>query len=99
MNIFRNPIERLQITKPAFALFDIGLNHIALAALFDMPRAAFLQFGFNKVAFAAGKQISPQPRVQLIAQSLIAAYPAVFQHRGTDGVIFFAKPQTVFDCA
>ncbi len=37
MLVFRDPIEGLQIAQTTFALFDIGLQHIALATLFFMP--------------------------------------------------------------
>ena len=99
VHIFRNPVERLKIPQPAFAFFHIGFDHIALAALFQVACFPLLQFGLDKFTRAAGEKIRPQSCIQIIAEGLITAYPAVFQHRRPDGVIFFAKPQTVFDCA
>ena len=52
VQIFADPVERLQITQAALALFHVGLQHIALPALAFMAFGAFLQLGFDE--FGAG---------------------------------------------
>ena len=44
MDIFSNPIERVEIAKPTFAIFDIGFDHISAVPHAPMPIVAFYHF-------------------------------------------------------
>ena len=48
VDVFPDPIKRLQIAQPAFAFFDIWLNHIALTALLSVPLGAFRKLCVNE---------------------------------------------------
>ena len=41
VHVFRDPEQRLQIAKAAFALFDVRLNNISLPALLAVAFSAF----------------------------------------------------------
>ena len=48
VNVFCDPEHRLQIAQATFALFDVRLNHISLAALFLVTLGALKQLGFDE---------------------------------------------------
>jgi len=44
MDIFSNPIERVEIAKPTFAIFDIGFDHISAVPHAPVSIVAFHHF-------------------------------------------------------
>ena len=99
VQVFADPIQRLQIAQPALGLFHIGFQHIALPALALVAFGAFGQFGVNKLAPCGAKQVRPKLVVQLCCKGCIARDIAVFQKGGADGDILAPKTQAVFDGA
>jgi hypothetical protein len=63
MFVFRDPVERLQVAQAALALLDVGFQHVALAALLAMARAAFLELGLDELAHRAVEELLAQPAV------------------------------------
>ena len=98
INIFCDPVERLQIAQPAFALFDVGLDHIALA-LFQMTLVAFCQFGLDEILGIAREQLGAQPVCKRVGELLVAGQKSLLQHRRADGVILRAQPDAILDGA
>ena len=72
VDIFLNPIQGLQIAQPAFALFDIRLHHVALAALLEVARLTFRKLGFGKLACGIFKELFTQLGLKLLEHLLIA---------------------------
>ena len=99
VHIFPDPVERLQVAQPAFALFDVGFNHIALAALLAVPLGALIELGFDKVGRSGLEQVLPQLFTQITRQARVTGKIAVFNKAGADCVIVGGKAQAVFDRA
>ncbi len=97
MDVFRDPVQRLQIAQAALALFDIGFDHIALPALFLMACVAFFQLGFDKVPFSSLEQVRPQLAVQVRSQNRFATQETVFKKGGADGIILAPQFDTFLD--
>ena len=76
--IFGDPKQRLQVAQAAFALFDIRLDHIALAALFDVPRLTLGQFGGDEFFFCAAKDLLGEGGPQRFGHVWVAADRALF---------------------
>ena len=99
VDVFRDPVQRLQIAQAAFALFHVGFDHIALAALLFVAGVTLFQLGLDKLAFGAFEQVAPQLGFQIAGKRAVTDQIAVFQHRCADGEIFGTKADTVFDRA
>ena len=95
MQIFANPIERLQIAQTPLGLFDIRLQHIALPALALVPLGALCQLRLNELAPRGLEEIAPKPVAQLGLKRRMAADEPMLQKRGADGDIVAAKPQAI----
>ena len=98
VQVFGDPEQRLQVSQAALALFDVGLDHIALALLF-VPRVAFRQLGLGKGALGALEEIVPEALIEFLGQHPLARQKAVFEEGGADRVILCAQAQTVADGA
>jgi len=59
IDVFGDPVERLQVAQPAFALFDVGLHDVALAAVLFEPLAALVKLGFHELGACLGEQGLP----------------------------------------
>ena len=97
VEIFGDPIERLQIAQPAFALFDIGLQHITLPALFAVPRGTFIKLCLDELRAGAGEKLVAQCVLQFGSQRRIARQIAHFQEGRADREILFAEPEAFLD--
>jgi hypothetical protein len=53
--VFRDPVQRLQVAQPALAFLDVGLQHVALAALLAVAAVAFFQLGLDELAVVPAK--------------------------------------------
>ena len=81
IEIFADPIERLQIAQPAFAFLDVGLDQIAAFALAGMARIALGQLGLDEILAAAGGDLVPEFLAQLVIERAVAPQIARFQQR------------------
>ena len=99
IDVFGDPVEGLQVSQPALALFDIGLQHVTLSALFLVTGVALGQFGLDEVGLGIGEQFLPEPGFQLDRQCFVAGQEALLQQRGADRVILSAKTQAIVDGA
>ena len=95
MQIFPDPIERLQIAQPALGLFDIRLQHIALPALALVPLGPLGQLRLDELAPRSFEQLAPKPVAQLGLKRRMAADEPMLQQRRADGDVIAAKPQAM----
>ena len=72
IKIFADPIERLQIAQPAFAVLDIGLDQIAAFALALMAFVALGELGFDEILAVAGRDVAPEFLAQFIVKLAVA---------------------------
>ena len=99
VHVFQDPVERLQIAQAAFALFDIGFHHVALAALFFVAAFALGELGIDEFGLGAVEQLIAQPRLEIGGEIGIAGHVAAFKHRGADGEILAAQADAILDGA
>ena len=95
VQVFADPVQGLQVTQAALALFHVGFQHIALAALAFVTFGAFGQLRLDKSRTGVFEQVGPQVIRQIAGQGRVADDKAVFQKRGADGDIFAAKGQAI----
>ncbi len=69
IEIFADPIERLQIAQPALAFLHIGLDQIAALALAAVAHLALGQLGFHEIAAIAGGDFGPEFLAQIVIQA------------------------------
>ena len=96
VEVFADPVQRLQIAQAALGFLDIGFQDIALLAMLFVPLAAFGQLGFDELGAGRAEQVRPKPLVQLCCESGIARDEAMFQERGANGEIRAAELDAVF---
>ena len=89
VDIFADPVQRVQIAQAALALFHIGFDDIAAVAQAFVPLVAFGQLLFDKLALGAGGNIDPEPTLRLFVQGPVAPHIAAFQQRGADRHVGF----------
>ncbi len=66
IEIFADPIERLQVAQAAFAFLDVGLDEIAAFALALMALVALGQLGLDEFAAVAGGDLGPECLAQFV---------------------------------
>lgn len=64
VEVFPDPVERLEVAQPALALLDVGFEHIALAALPLVALAAFLELGVDEFRARAAEEVVPERLVE-----------------------------------
>ena len=78
VDVFANPVKRMQIAQTALAFLDIGFDHVAAVAQFLVPLVALGQFLGDELAFGAGDDFGPEaPRAFFIKRAVtpdIAAF-------------------------
>ena len=95
MKVLADPVQGLQVAKAAFALFDVGLQHIALAALPAVPLGPLGQLRLDELGAGVAEQVVPQPLSQVFGQWRVAGDEAMLQQGGPDRDVFPAQPQAV----
>ena len=91
VDVFADPVQRLQIAQTAFALFDVGFDHITLPALLAVALCTFLQFGFDEIGNCGRKKLCAQTFGQFSGQACVANQKPFFDKAGADGIIFACK--------
>ncbi len=94
-DVFRDPEQRLQVAQPALAFLDIGLLHIALAALPQVSFFALRQFHFDEFSLGSLDHVLPELDLEVFRQFLVTAYVTAFQHGGPDRLVGFCQPDTI----
>ena len=77
IEIFADPVERLQIAQAPLALLDVGLDQIAAFALARVALVAFGELGFDEIRAGAGGDL---PRIS-------CAVPHRARNRPTDSAL------------
>ena len=95
VQVFPDPVERLQIAQPALALFHVRLKHIALAALALVPVRALCQLRLDEIGGRVLEQVVAQPGAQVLRQRFMPRDIAPLQKRGADRVILTPQADTV----
>ncbi len=62
VDVFGDPIHRLQIPQAALAFLDVRLDHIALAALLGMPRGTLLELSLDELGGGRFEKLVPKAR-------------------------------------
>ena len=99
VDIFPDPVERLQIAQAALAFLDVGFNHIAAVAHAFVPGIAFGQLLGEELALAAFDNLVPEPGAQFFVKRLFAPHQPAFEQRGADGEVFLRHPHRIADRA
>jgi hypothetical protein len=70
IEIFADPVERLQIAQSALAFLDIGLDEIAAFALPQMPLVALGELGLDEILAVARGDLGPEFLAQFVVETL-----------------------------
>ena len=82
MDIFADPVERMEIAKPALAVLDVGLDDIAAVPHPRMALVALGELGANKLARGSGDDVAAEAKPCLFRQALVAPQEACLEQRG-----------------
>jgi hypothetical protein len=69
VDIFADPVERVQVAQPALALFHIGFDDIARIAQPLVPLIALVQLVGDELAFVARDDLGKEARPRLVEQA------------------------------
>ena len=78
MRIFPDPVERMQIAQPAFAVLNIGFDNIAAVAHFLVPFVAFRHFQRDKLRRGFADDFGPKPVGRFVINVAIAPHKPTF---------------------
>ena len=99
VDIFADPVERLEIAQGPLAVLDIGLDDIAAVTHALVPRVAFGELLRQEQPLAALGDFVPEALAQLLVKRLIAPHQPAFEQGGADGEILLRHPHRVGDGA
>ncbi len=91
IDIFADPVERLQIAQTALAFLDVGLDQIAAFALARMALVALGQLGLDEILPGAGRNLGPEARAHILVEIFIAPQKARFEQRRADRHVLFGE--------
>ena len=92
VDIFADPVQRLQIAQAAFAVLDIGFHDIARIAHAFVAGVTFGQLFGHELAFRSGHHLAPESLLGHVVHVLVAPQIAAFEDGGADGEIAFGLP-------
>ena len=92
VDIFADPVERVQIAQAALALFDIRLDDIAAVPETLVALVSLGQLFSDVLPLGPGHHFGPEPALRLGKQGLIAPDIAPFEQRGADCQIGLGHP-------
>ena len=99
VDIFADPVQRVQIAQSAFALLNVGFDHVAAIAQPLVTFVALGQFLRDILPLGSGDHFGPEPRAGRIEQRLIAPHIAPFEQCGADCQIAFGHPHHIVERA
>src|SRR5258705_6136105 len=79
MNIFADPVERVEIAQPALAVLDVRLDHVAAVAHADVPLVALSELGGDGLGSRARDQFPAEAAHGLLEQAVIVPQPAALE--------------------
>ena len=89
VDIFADPVERVQVAQAALALFDVRLDDIAAVSQPLVALVAFGQLLRDETALGSSSNLVPEAAAGLFVKPLIAPDIAAFEQRGADRQIAF----------
>ncbi len=95
VDVFADPVQRLEIAQTALSVFHIGFDDIAAVAHPLVPRIALGELLLEKITLAAADDLGPEPSARLFVQLLVAPYDPPFEQRGADRQVFACHLQCV----
>ena len=98
-DVAAHPIECLEVSQAAFALFDVGLDQEGAVAVAPMSGVALGLFGDQESAGAVGAAEGHEALAELGEQTLVAGQQARVDHGGADHHVALGVVQAVFDRA
>ena len=91
IHVLDDPVERLQIAKPALPFFQVRLNDIARVAGARMAIVPFGQLVGDELGILALDGFSLEQRHHVGGEELVTADEAGVQHAGLDGDIILRE--------
>ena len=92
VDIFADPVERVQIAQAALALLDVGLDHVATVAQALVPFVALGQFLGDELTLGPFDDVLPESRLGFLVEPLVTPDVPAFEHRRADRQVRFAHP-------
>ena len=84
VDVFADPVERVQVAQAALALLDVGLDDIAAVAQPLVPIIALGQLLGDELALGAGDDFGPEAAQGLFIKRLVAPDVAALEHGRAD---------------
>ena len=97
VKIFADPEQGMKIAKAAFAVLDVGLNHIAGITHANVAFIAFIQLAFDEFKPRALYQLFHETGAEGLIDFLIRPYEPAFKQVGTNCDVLFAHAQAVIN--
>ena len=97
VDIFRDPEQRVQVAKAAFAVLDVGLDQVARLAGAAMPFLALGEFRGDEFGGVALHHLLVEPRDQFVVERPVAGQETGFQNCGSDRHVAARLPDQFID--
>ena len=97
VNIFRDPVQRMQVAQAALAVLDVGFDQIARLSGTPVPLLAFGELGGNEFGRGALNHLAIEPRHQLIVERLVSGQKPCLEDRGADRHVAARLPDRFID--
>ena len=99
IDVFGDPVERVQVAQPAFAVLDVGLDQIAGLAGAAVALLALGELGGDEFRAGSLHDLLVEARDELVVQLAVAEQKARLQQPGADGHVGLGLPDALADRA
>jgi len=99
VDIFADPVQRVEVAKAALAVLDVGLDDVAAVAHAQVPRIALRKLGGDIFGSGAGDHLLAEARGGGIEQFLVAPQPPRLEAGGADGDVLLRQRDQLADRA
>ncbi len=97
INMARHPIERVEVAQAAFALFQIGLDHIARRAGARMTLVPFSKLRRDEIGVFVRHHLLAEPRFQIVNERAVPGDETQIEQRRLDRVVRARELEALVD--
>ena len=95
VDVFADPVERVEIAQAPLAVLDVGLDDVARVAHPPVALVALGELGGDEFGGGAGDDLGPETLHRLVENRLLAPDQPRFEKGGADGHVGFRQRHQV----
>ena len=91
VDIFADPVERVEVAQSALAVLDVGFDDVAAVAHADVPLVALGELGGDEFGRGAGDHLLAETGHGEVEKPVVAPQPARLEESGADRHVLFGE--------